>query len=215
MSVLSDVDLLRIFTDAKHTTSMDDPYRVTNGLRAVADAAIAADRAARAEPVGQLCESVYGRGQVFWFALPSDGTKLYTTPPASPVVPEDMSPANVPMYWMDESSNACAYAAGFNACRRAMLAAAPAPTCQRSADPANTSAERVDVSPKNEHDRRLECHWRQDDDVHMPETWDGACGAKWSFIDGGPVENEMHYCPNCGGRVSLAAAPAPSQEPTK
>ena len=115
---------------------------------ALVDAAIVADRAARAEPkaVGKVDSSCVGG--MYWFFGPQreDGELLYTAPPAAPVV--------------------------------------------------------------------RECHWSQEDDVHMPGTWDGACGAKWSFIDGGPVENEIRYCPNCGGRVTLAAAPAPSQEPT-
>lgn len=50
------------------------------------------------------------------------------------------------------------------------------------------------------------CEWRQDDDVFMPGTWDGACGAKWTFTEGGPVDNEMRFCPECGGHVVLAAA---------
>ncbi len=53
-----------------------------------------------------------------------------------------------------------------------------------------------------------ECVWTCDDDVHMPDTWDGECGAKWSFIDGGPKDNEMNYCPQCGGKV-VVAAPKP------
>lgn len=53
-----------------------------------------------------------------------------------------------------------------------------------------------------------ECAWTCDDDVHMPDTWDGECGAKWSFIDGGPKDNEMNYCPQCGGKV-VVAAPKP------
>lgn len=89
MGVLSDAKLREIY-DSKGCHDA--------GLRAVADAAITADRAARAKPF----------------------------------VPEDMSPANVPMYWRDESSNACAYAAGWNACRTTMLAA-PAPSQEPTA----------------------------------------------------------------------------------
>ena len=33
------------------------------------------------EPVGQLCEESYGRGQVMWFNKPVDGSYVYTTPP--------------------------------------------------------------------------------------------------------------------------------------
>jgi hypothetical protein len=44
--------------------------------------------------------------------------------------------------------------------------------------------------------------WRPEDD-RMPGTWRGACGALWTFTDAGPVENEMHYCPQCGKGVVL------------
>ena len=33
------------------------------------------------EPVGQLLEEAYGRGQVMWFNKPDDFSMLYTTPP--------------------------------------------------------------------------------------------------------------------------------------
>ena len=33
------------------------------------------------EPIGQLCEESYGRGQVMWFNKPVDGSYVYTTPP--------------------------------------------------------------------------------------------------------------------------------------
>ena len=33
------------------------------------------------EPIGQLCEEFYGRGQVMWFNKPVDGSYVYTTPP--------------------------------------------------------------------------------------------------------------------------------------
>ena len=35
------------------------------------------------EPIGQLCEEFYGRGQVMWFNKPVDGSYVYTTPPQS------------------------------------------------------------------------------------------------------------------------------------
>ena len=49
--------------------------------------------------------------------------------------------------------------------------------------------------------RRVEasaCTWRYDDEEH---TWDGECGASWTFIEDGPVENSMHFCPGCGKPV--------------
>jgi hypothetical protein len=33
------------------------------------------------EPVGQLCEVIYGRGQVMWFNKPDDGAYVYTSTP--------------------------------------------------------------------------------------------------------------------------------------
>ena len=33
------------------------------------------------EPIGQLCEESYGRGQVMWFNKPVDGSYVYATPP--------------------------------------------------------------------------------------------------------------------------------------
>lgn len=132
MSFLSDEQMKEAYWNGFYS----DGSSTTDGLRAVADAAIAADRAARAEPVAWIIQwdndpddvvtsmHNYDLQQALGAGWPIQ--YLYTAPPAAPVVPEDMSPANVPMYWRDESSNACAYAAGFNACRRAMLAAAPA-----------------------------------------------------------------------------------------
>ena len=35
------------------------------------------------EPVGQLQEEAFGRGQVMWFNKPVDQSMLYTSPPAS------------------------------------------------------------------------------------------------------------------------------------
>ena len=33
------------------------------------------------EPVGQLLEETYGRGEIMWFNKPKDQSMLYTTPP--------------------------------------------------------------------------------------------------------------------------------------
>lgn len=45
---------------------------------------------------------------------------------------------------------------------------------------------------------RKECFWTSDGD---DSPWEGTCGIAWTFIDGGPLENEVHYCPNCGGKL--------------
>ena len=43
-----------------------------------------------------------------------------------------------------------------------------------------------------------QCHWWQSDD-DSPDTWEGTCGAMWTFTDGGPKDNQQAYCPQCGG----------------
>lgn len=51
------------------------------------------------------------------------------------------------------------------------------------------------------------CHWKPDD----PDmgTWIGRCGCEWAFLEAGPVENHVNYCPQCGGAVIVVA-----EEPT-
>lgn len=39
------------------------------------------------------------------------------------------------------------------------------------------------------------CIWTQDSDG----PWCGSCGVVWEFIDGGPKDNQTHFCPRCGG----------------
>jgi hypothetical protein len=45
---------------------------------------------------------------------------------------------------------------------------------------------------------KMVCTWTQVDDEHTPDTWQGTCGAVWSFIDGGPADNDQRFCPQCG-----------------
>lgn len=47
--------------------------------------------------------------------------------------------------------------------------------------------------------RRKDCVWTSDGD---DSPWDGTCGVAWMFIDGGPEENQMAYCPQCGGKLT-------------
>ena len=47
------------------------------------------------------------------------------------------------------------------------------------------------------------CTWTQDADFEMGDTYDSACGEKWSFIDGGPTENRVRFCQGCGKPVAL------------
>lgn len=41
------------------------------------------------------------------------------------------------------------------------------------------------------------CTWKQID-TEMPDAWQADCGAMWTFADGGPKDNGMHFCPECG-----------------
>lgn len=50
-----------------------------------------------------------------------------------------------------------------------------------------------------------QCVWTRDADYG--DVYDGACGVKWEFTDGGPRENKANYCPSCGGRVKVARRP--------
>ena len=40
------------------------------------------------------------------------------------------------------------------------------------------------------------------------DTWNTGCGEVSQFMDGGPVENGVAFCPFCGGRISTEAAQA-------
>jgi hypothetical protein len=42
------------------------------------------------------------------------------------------------------------------------------------------------------------CTWTKSNDPNMPDTYEATCGAVWSFTEGGPVENNMRFCPECG-----------------
>ena len=45
--------------------------------------------------------------------------------------------------------------------------------------------------------RQDACIWTQDSDG----TWNTSCSKKWEFIEGGPTDNEMHFCHHCGGEL--------------
>jgi hypothetical protein len=51
---------------------------------------------------------------------------------------------------------------------------------------------------------RLPCKWTESSPwTEWGPHWEGSCGAAWDFIDGGPKENNMNYCPSCGGKVEV------------
>jgi hypothetical protein len=58
------------------------------------------------------------------------------------------------------------------------------------------------------------CEWREEDPWGSePGTYDSVCGERWSFIDGGPVENNVRFCQGCGKPVKLVPFPVPADEP--
>ena len=50
------------------------------------------------------------------------------------------------------------------------------------------------------------CTWGRDTSCDPDDSndWASGCGAEFSFIEGGPVANGFHYCPNCGRNLSQA-----------
>ena len=48
------------------------------------------------------------------------------------------------------------------------------------------------------------CIWTEDDPTFTPDTYASACGELWSFIDGGPAENNVRFCQGCGKPVQTA-----------
>jgi hypothetical protein len=51
------------------------------------------------------------------------------------------------------------------------------------------------------------CTWTQSPDPNMPDTYEATCGAVWTFTEGGPADNDMHFCPKCGSKVVEGGAP--------
>ena len=48
------------------------------------------------------------------------------------------------------------------------------------------------------------CRWKVSDEFEG-DTWDTECGQMYAFIDGNIKENEHHFCPFCGGKISEPA----------
>ena len=44
------------------------------------------------------------------------------------------------------------------------------------------------------------CAWDEDGDYGG--IYDGSCGVKWALV-GSPKENDVNFCPACGGRVKI------------
>lgn len=93
--------------------------------------------------------------------------------------------------------------AGWNAFRAAMLNQASVK--QPSSNPKSELLQRAEKLAEDTAAlaRRVEtssCTWRYDDEEH---SWDGECGASWTFLEDGPKENSMHFCPGCGKPVAI------------
>ena len=48
-----------------------------------------------------------------------------------------------------------------------------------------------------------ECVWKSDDKDFDYACWNASCGAEWYLEEGNPTENNMKFCPECGGRLIL------------
>lgn len=46
----------------------------------------------------------------------------------------------------------------------------------------------------------LTCEWMHNEDDGF---WETACGEAWRFDDGGPGENNMHFCHSCGNSLRI------------
>jgi hypothetical protein len=52
---------------------------------------------------------------------------------------------------------------------------------------------------------RKRCAWTLDE---HDDSWDTACGNKFQFTDGGPIENDQKFCGYCGLKIR-SRRPAP------
>ena len=87
--------------EGNYTVSAEDAIKALR--QAIAEAE-------KQEPVGQLLEDVFGRGQVMWFNKPKDESMLYTYPqPRKPVkfptMIRKMWSGSEVQDWLDENVN--------------------------------------------------------------------------------------------------------------
>ena len=126
--------------------------------------------------------------------IPYD-TKLFTAPPAPAVPDKPRLPPHVYRDLLDMLQEA-AIAYGGTQQLRAQLSSALSIHVQP--DHPHTRAAML-AQPVSQH-----CEWTYDE---HDSKWDSSCGDAWMFCDGGPTENGVKFCQNCGKPVLLAAAP--------
>lgn len=44
------------------------------------------------------------------------------------------------------------------------------------------------------------------------DLWSSTCGHEWEFLDGGPEDNKVAFCPFCGGRMEVDALRSQKEE---
>lgn len=137
---------------------------------------------------GQMCPDGFG---VCDHSLPDGTHELYAAPQPAPVVP--VVPAE--MYWQDApvdgSTRAAAYASGWNACRAAILAAAPQ---SPGSEPATVPGKWIPVSERMPEDRISVILW----DAEIGEVTSGHYSHKTQtfYHCGDAIENEItHWMP--------------------
>jgi DNA-directed RNA polymerase subunit RPC12/RpoP len=54
----------------------------------------------------------------------------------------------------------------------------------------------IELHINNSH---INCRWKYDEDG----KWDTSCGESFCFIEDGPKENNMKFCPYCGSRIII------------
>lgn len=66
--------------------------------------------------------------------------------------------------------------------------------------PAYTAAQ-IHALQLPRHVETATCMWRLA--AFDTEPWESDCGLAWTLNDGGPVENDMEFCPRCGKRLQV------------
>lgn len=106
----------------------------------------------------------------------------------APVVPE------LRVDWQENE-----FSAGWNACRAAMLQENPVCTC-----PSGDGSLRwpCPVHPGNSPIIPDSCTWHCEEDIN---NWHSDCGYQFQFMEGGPEDNGVNFCPKCGKSVAVSA----------